>query len=290
MNANDPWPRQRISLGCRVVAGQETLTAPRGTSLYAEPRTVTDLEECYFYHSMEIPGYGLVEGPWDLRGGVDDYLGGIDLRDRRVLEVGTASGFLCFTMEGRGADVVAYDLSDKHSWDVVPYAQYDHDSFDAQRREHLLKLNNSWWLAHRAFESSAKVVYGTAYEIPEEIGRVDVTTFGNVLRHLRDPFLALERGLRLTTETVIVTENPSLRYSLPQMAASLLKPNMAFLPNFERVQPRESWWHFTPAAIKQMLGILGFEDTTVRYHVHRFAGRRKPLFTVVGRRTRPLSD
>jgi hypothetical protein len=270
------------------MSGQETVEATRATSIYAEPRTVTDLEECYFYHSMEIPGYGLVKGPWDLRGGVDDYLGGVDLRDKRVLEVGTASGFLCFTMEGRGADVVAYDLSDKQSWDVVPYAQYDHDSFESDRREHLLKLNNSWWLAHRAFESSAKVVYGTVYEIPEEIGPVQVATFGNVLRHFRDPFLALERGLRLTTETVIVTENPSLRYSLPQMAVSLLKPNMAFLPNFERVQPRESWWHFTPAVIKQMLGVLGFEDTKVDYHVQRFAGKRKPLFTVVGRRTKSL--
>ena len=71
-------------------------------------------------------------------------------------------------------------------------------------------------------------------------------------------------------------------------ADGILKPNMAFLPNYERVQPRESWWHFTPAAIKQMLGILGFEDTTVRYHLQRFEGRRNPQFTVVGRRTRPL--
>ena len=135
------------------MAGQETVATPRDASVYAEPRTVTDLEECYFYHSMEIPGYGLVEGPWDLRGGVDDYLGGVDLRDKRVLEVGTASGFLCFTMEGRGADVVAYDLSDKQSWDVVPYAQYDHESFDSERREHLRKLNNSWWLAPTARSS-----------------------------------------------------------------------------------------------------------------------------------------
>ncbi|MBV9971725.1 MAG: hypothetical protein JO135_00155, partial [Candidatus Eremiobacteraeota bacterium] len=34
---------------------------------YAEPRTVTNLSDCYFYHTMEIPGYGLVEGQWDLR-------------------------------------------------------------------------------------------------------------------------------------------------------------------------------------------------------------------------------
>jgi hypothetical protein len=259
------------------------------SGVYAEPRTVIELEDCYFYHSMEIPGYGVVQGPWDLRGGVDDYLGNVDLNGKRVLEVGTASGFLCFTMEGRGAEVVAYDLSDEQSWDVVPYAQYDHESFEADRREHLRRINNGWWLAHRAFESSANVAYGTVYELSEEIGRVEVATFGNVLRHLRDPFLALERALRLTTETVIVVENPSLRYSLPQMAASLLKPSLAFLPDFKRTQPRESWWHFTPAAIKQMIGVLGFEDVKVDYHTSsRFDGKRKPLFTVVGRRTRPL--
>ena len=98
------------------MASQETVEqAPEQAFVYAEPRVVTELEECYFYHSMEIPGYGLVEGPWDLRGGVDDYLGGVDLNGKRVLEVGTASGFLCYTMEGRGADVVAYDLSDEQS-------------------------------------------------------------------------------------------------------------------------------------------------------------------------------
>src|SRR5262245_36618662 len=77
---------------------------------YAVPRTVTDPADCYFYHTMEIPGHGLVEGEWDLRPGVEAYLGGIDFRGKRVLEVGTASGFLCFQMEARGAEVVAFDL------------------------------------------------------------------------------------------------------------------------------------------------------------------------------------
>src|SRR5262249_47083940 len=63
---------------------------------YASPRTVTDLADCYFYHTLELPGYGLVEGEWDLRAGAEAYLGGVDFRGRRVLEVGPASGFLCF--------------------------------------------------------------------------------------------------------------------------------------------------------------------------------------------------
>ena len=70
---------------------QQAVEAP-----YAEPREVTSLDECYFYHSMTIPGYGLVRGPWDHREGVDAYLGNVDLQGKRVLEVGTASGFFCF--------------------------------------------------------------------------------------------------------------------------------------------------------------------------------------------------
>ncbi len=42
-------------------------------SPYATPKNVTDLNDCVFYHTMEIAGYGLVEGEWDLREGVQDY-------------------------------------------------------------------------------------------------------------------------------------------------------------------------------------------------------------------------
>ena len=42
--------------------------------------------------------------------------------------------------------------------------------------------------------------------------------------------------------------------------------------------------------IRKMLGVLGFEDTKVNYHLQRFEGRRRLLFTVVGRRTKPLPD
>lgn len=263
-------------------------TRESGVALYAEPREVTSLDVCHFYHTMEIPGYGVVPGPWDHRRAVDAYLGNVDLSGKRVLEVGTASGFFCFEMERRGADVVSYDLSDDYSWDVVPYARYDHAAYDGSRREHLRQINNAWWLAHRAHASNAKVVYGTVYEVPGEIGHVDVATFGNVLLHVRDPFRALESALRLTTETAIVTGEPSFRYSLPQMAIDLFKPSLAFLPNPEKTQPRDTWWHFRPAVIRRMLGVLGFEKTKVTYHLgHRYEGRPTLLFTVVGHRTVP---
>jgi SAM-dependent methyltransferase len=155
---------------------------------------------------MDIPGFGHVDGEWDLREGIDAYLGNVDLRGKRVLEMGTASGFVCFHMERKGADVVAYDLSGQQDWDVVPYARDGEAAFRSDRKNHIRKLNNAFWLCHRAFKSESKMVYGDAYSVPEDIGMVDVCTFGSILLHLRDPFLALQRALRLTKETVIVTD------------------------------------------------------------------------------------
>src|SRR5438094_8067518 len=71
---------------------------------------------------MELPGHGVIEGrDWDLRGGIDEYLGKVDFAGQRVLEIGPASGFLTFEMEKRGADVVSVEVTAEHGWDFVPY-------------------------------------------------------------------------------------------------------------------------------------------------------------------------
>ena len=62
-----------------------------------------------------------MNGDWDLRRGVDDYLGKVVFAGKRVLEIGPASGFLTFEMEKRGADVISVEVTDEHGWDFVPY-------------------------------------------------------------------------------------------------------------------------------------------------------------------------
>ena len=58
-------------------------------SLFAEPRFVDDLSTCFFYHTMDVPGYGLQSEPWDLRGKFREYIGHVDVRDKRVLDIGS---------------------------------------------------------------------------------------------------------------------------------------------------------------------------------------------------------
>jgi SAM-dependent methyltransferase len=273
------------------------------TDLYAPPRAVESVTDCYFYHSMDIPGHGEVTGEWDLRGDEYRYLGGVDLDGRRVLELGAASGFLTTYMERQGADVVAYDLSEKHSWDVVPFAGTDTANFDAVRRDHLRKINNGFWLNHKAQGLSARMVHGTVYTVPEEIGQVDVATFASILLHVRDPFLALQTSLRLVKDTVIVTDvYPGSEYHLvgdfkdaPDPEGKALnplppeahgQPKATFLPQFWDHAYGDTWWHMSPETIKRWVGVLGFEKTELTYH-HAYAGGvRTLLYTVVGQRTR----
>jgi len=173
---------------------------------FSSPRRVTDLSDCYFYHVMDLPGYGEVGGEWDLRGGEESYLGGVSFQGKRVLELGTASGFLCRFMEGKGAEVIGFDLPADGFWDIVPFAGLDVSSTKLAMRDFIETLKNGWWFAHHLFGSRAKAVYGNIYDIPKEIGPVDIATFGAILLHLRDPFQALYSALRLTRELVIVTE------------------------------------------------------------------------------------
>lgn len=288
-----------------------TLRQMSTTDLYATDPGPVKLEDCYFYHTMEVPGAGLRRGAWDLRSNLHSYLGKLDFSGKRVLEMGTADGAICYHLEKLGAEVVAYDLGPQTPWDLVPYADLDNETYDAECRDCVWRLNNAWWYLHQQLGSRARVVYGSAYQIPEAIGPVDVCTFGAILLHLQNPFLALQNALRLTRESVVVTDLLSMDHvigwpvrrlrmwlaGLPLVPRALRMQlaalPMSFLPNPRTHLPRNGWWSLSPEAIQRVLNILGFERTTVGYHLQRHdgsarPGRRVPWFTVVGHRTRPL--
>ncbi len=257
------------------------------TSPYAPERVVENPDDCLWYHTTDLPGRGQVQGQWDLRGGEADYTGHVDLAGKRVLEMGTASGHMCRYMESQGADVVAYDLSEKQPWDVVPFAVIDVDAIIAQRQGLIRRLNDSWWYAHRVFKSNAKVVYGTVYEVPASIGPVDVGLYGAILLHVRDPFLALWNGLRLVKETAVVTEIVNNRRPpVPSVVdAAPGRPSVEFLPDWRIGAPLDTWWFLTEEVVQAMLGVLGFADTTVSHHSQKGSYGEQKFFTVVGRRT-----
>lgn len=264
-------------------------------NVFVDAKEVLSLEECDFYHTMDLPDIGLVNGLFDLRSTIGTYLGNFKFNQKRVLEIGTASGFICFSVERDGAEVVAYDLSPDFSWDMVPYAKLDVASLLEERKSHIGRLNNSFWLAHKKLNSRAKVVYGTVYQIPPEIGSVDVTIINSVLLHVRDPFLAIQKAASLTKETVIVTDafgwgNPTGWKRWLQNLLPGQKSIMRFVPNYRNCSPTETWWYLTPEFIQECLGVLGFENSVVSYHEHLYTNMgteqtKVPMFTIVATRT-----
>ena len=213
-------------------------------------------------------------------------------------------------MESQGADVVGFDLAADQSWDLAPLPGVDMTAFAAHMKNHIERLKNGWWFAHHACGSRARVVYGNIYAVPNEIGPIDISTFGSILLHLRDPFLALLNAERLTRETIIVTDlHPEYDQSSSTssgVGAKLIERflrrkvssedwrslSMRFTPNAKSQDPisAATWWRFPPNLICQFLGVLGFERTTVTEHLQTRQGKKFRLFTVVGSRTRPFRE
>ena len=246
--------------------------------LFVRPRHVENIDDCHFYHVMEIPGHGVVGEQWDLRGSERAYLGDVALQGQRVLEIGPASGFLTFHMEAEGAEVVAVELAPDADWDVVPHARLDVEAIVRDRRPVMDLVRNGFWFAHERYGSAARVHYGSAYDLPEELGHFDVAVLGSVLLHTRDPLRIVE-GCARHADTVVITDahDPSLD-GVP-LARLVPRPDSAAW---------DTWWYFSPELFVAFLGVLGLTETKVTFHHQRFVGGEGamdlPLFTVVARR------
>jgi SAM-dependent methyltransferase len=249
--------------------------------IYAAPRTVTDLDDCWFYHSMTLPRHGEVVGHWDLRPGIDDYLGRYDYRNKRVLEIGPASGYVTVELERRGAEVVGIEMASESDYDLLPAGYADAPSLD-DHRVSLRSLTNGYWLVHAALGSTAKVHYGDVRNLPPEIGQFDVCFIGSVLLHSHDPLGVILSCAERTTTAMVIADVRSVVEDAPDRRG---EPVAVFFPTVaNRVVNR--WWTFSPELFTAFLATLGFVRTSVILHEQHYVGSgiMHPMFTVVAER------
>lgn len=255
-------------------------------AMLASERSNTAREDCDFYHTVELPNGEVISGPWDLRGHESEYLGNVDVRAKRVLELGPATGALTYHLERKGAEVVAFDAGWDVSVDLQPHP--GNEDLGELRLDHgqmFTGVQNSWWYLHQAYGSQAKVAYGDIYALPGDLGEFDVSVFAAILLHLRSPITALEQAARRTRETMVVTEPWSGERD-------------AMYENIMRTVPWGDsgrwtvWWEISAGAVLAMFDLLGFRKTEVTEHVqrHQFGHDRESeykdikMFTVVGHR------
>lgn len=250
----------------------------RPGSLLTSPRFVDRLENCFFYHAMELPGFGLVRGHWDLRGRFDDYVGGVEMAGKSVLDVGAATGFVSFEAEKKGAShVLSFDLSEARQQAFLPFKDklYYRDPerwaelYDAE----LKQWKNAYWLCHRLLDSKADVYYGNIYAVPEALGQFEIAIVGSVLEHLNDQITALASIARLTRETIVIV-TPLLQTDerIARFEALADNPDADF-----------TWWTYSLGVYREVFGMLGFRIAKVSHskYYYMYGDRFEERSTIV---------
>lgn len=201
---------------------------------------------------MELPGFGVMRGQWDLRGKFDAYLAGVEVAGKSVLDIGAASGFLSFEAEARGARVMSFDMSDVRQQVLLPFKDKiyytNHEDWVEEYEPYIERWKNAYWLSHRLYGSKAQVFYGDIYALPPELGSFDIAIVGSVLEHLSDQISALASIARLTKETmVIVTPVIETEERIARFEPTADDPNQDY-----------TWWTYSIGVYREVLSMLGF--------------------------------
>ena len=208
----------------------------------------------YWYHSIELPG-GITTPGWAPLSAVH-YRVPLDLRGKRVLDIGTWDGYWAFEALKRGArEVVAID-------DFSDIANF----MD-------LKKCPPWFtfdLCREALgytEDQCKRIEMSVYDVANgELGRFDIVFCFGVIYHCRYPLLALDRISMVCDESLYVESATLDYYSAYQggdVTARTYEDNhvvMEFYPGAQYAGGATNWWVPTLKCLAQMVRSAGFEN------------------------------
>jgi hypothetical protein len=225
---------------------------------FAGARNVQGVDDCIFYHTLDLPDLGTVMGHWDLRGRFKDYVSAVKLESRRVLDVGTASGFLTWEAERNGCgEIVSFDADSAARYQKLPFEEIqwsrNYEEWLVGANQFWSRLCNSWWYAHRAFGSKAKRFEGSVYELPAALGMFDVVMVGQILVHLRDGISALASIAARCGDTLVIAEGMT----------DTEEPSAFLLGRAQNPEIDYAFWHYSHGFYREILGMLGFEIRSI---------------------------
>jgi hypothetical protein len=209
--------------------------------------------DCWFYHVMELPELGVVNdgGSWDLRGRFDEYVGHVDVAGKTHVDVGTASGFLTFEAEKRGASVTSFDLDSGDTFNIDPNVDA------AEMRKQIAALHNGYRLAHWLLKSKARQAYGDATRLSQYIAPHDIVLIGQLLVHVRDPIAVIEQASKVAKEKIIIVEGSWLEQAPIARYVQVDFPGMS------------AWWHLSSGLYEAVLNTFGFTVTSATKAMYR---------------------
>jgi SAM-dependent methyltransferase len=249
-------------------------------SPYEQPWAKPGLKDCVFYHAMSLPAAGEVAGQWDIRPDFDNYTGRLDVRGKRLLDVGTCTGQIAFEMEARGAEVTAFDADSVARFQWVPFAgrleHRDRAAWNARNEAGLTGYKNAFWFAWHERRSAVRVAYGDLARLSQTLPEQDIVLACAIIEHLSDPVTAIGQMARLARETLVIGFTP-----IDPAEEPLMRPMQPWHPDHPYV-----WWRLSLGLYRALLEQLGFEVTVIEA-MALFHGEPAHRQTLVARRVRP---
>ncbi len=182
------------------------------------------------YHSIELPNGEVLPGLQSiahLKGRMAAFGLPDDLRGKRALDIGAWDGWFSFELERRGAHVVAVDC--------MPFRTF----LEARR------LMGSR-VEYRIMDMNELTVGA--------LGRFDIVLFLGVLYHLRDPLIALERIVSLTTDLALIDS-----FVIPsEYSAGAPRRILEFYETTELGGQLDNWFGPTAECLNAMCRAAGF--------------------------------
>lgn len=217
-----------------------------------------------WYHTFDLPGGITTPGLYDHREVVHRLPLPADLSGRRCLDLASSDGFFAFEMARRGAaEVVSVDLDDQTQSD------FQGDPPEETRALGTGRANQAFGIVREATGLDVQRLDLNLYDVaPEAVGGVfDVVFMGNVLLHVRDPHLVLERVRS-------VTAGRFLSFEMINLALTLSRPLTPTASLWEGDHAR--WWTPNVAAHRRMLRASGFEVLAGRWPLFQPFGELYP--------------
>jgi tRNA (mo5U34)-methyltransferase len=240
-----------------------------------EPGDPDALSAHSWYHTIELPDGSVTSGRFDHRQLLPHYGLPDDLRGKRALDVGSGDGFWAFELERRGADVTSLDVETFADVDLPPalHAIFVECPVD-------LSFRRGLEIASRRLGSRVKLVNRPVYALdPADMGTFDLVHAGDILLHLRDPILALQRIRAVTAGEAIITDCFDPALDALHAGSGLTR----YRGGWEDV----TWWTPALSTLAQMVSDAGFRDVAVvsTYTLSEYDDVRGPWRAVL--RARP---
>jgi tRNA (mo5U34)-methyltransferase len=203
-----------------------------------------------WYHTLELP-YGVVTaGAYDHRSVVSRYGIPDDLNGKGVLDIGSSDGFWALEFERRGATVTAVDIQSAAELDLPPAVKrvVAEEKLD-------WRFGAEFAFARHVLGSTIEALDMSVYDLdPDQLGVFDLVHAGDLLLHLRDPMLALQRIRSVTAGSALLSD--CFDPALDEVAGRNLT---RYLGGWASA----TWWQPGLSTLVQMVADAGFSDVEV---------------------------